>query len=1370
MASAQSSFEGAGEGEDSSEPDIFERVPNLFRLLDLIDEHGSGGIVEKIVIDQNSLHRLLNTVQPGSYDSVSKINFKSLDNLSIKAIGLYGIRSEIIKYLRQARCLDDNTTELLFDQLASTGSSASTLRSGLYFILELGSEETVSLCKQAYIVYWPEESTWDDQAASSSVRRNRVTFMRYLSKLAEQTVALVSPKQANNFVWDTGARNKDLPADQANEDDDESRLFSFKVSKSLEQEEDAIPHPGFSVAIESKHLAKNAGMENVQFVPGEQKVGLLVSIDEPSRMEEIKFSNELINQMSLEKKIKSNMPRIQIGEVNCEELMFLAKHGLREMHPAPFQKFERCMRKDKATRSEMEEADNKKVNKIIDGDTSKIRQEVQNIIRSLYDQLYPSLHVTMDMSHTVEASAILHSRYSKLSRVEADIKRKFSLDRVTDERFQDLKAKWLFLQEFLTADPILSEEEQADFVNDVLNGTYQPHDSKTSEKNQGGGITGIWRTIGSLVTPSLIQDTKPRPARAPQSISDPPFVALLRPLQESFPVLGEITNQIYERLEANLLKVENRLIPEHVGKVISAERKHQLEAASQARSINSRRQQDEAFQELIQELRDAMASTAPQQTWVDSVEKISHTHTYTWNTKDHQAQYRWSGTHMTARGPQTRHLVYPLELTEQDSQRCQADETHVPKPKIETRHKFEFTLSTKRNIEFVQLVRDKCLVVISEKGKSHIYIDDNLSLDQSINVKQGKVTLNHDSLGGPHCLFAFDQATRLLAIVHGGKEPKLSVYIFDELFAGLRSRGSPIPLKGWYDAKVSIDKVCFVPGTEEVCLVENSGRARIFSLISQAFRPAALQISSRVTDAVSAPDGSCLFVIVAERDSRERLLAFHWASFGKNQNGIHVADIPPSDAPRVVTRLEGRGRNHLLSLSAATHRASSVAIQVKQKITEFAFKSNQDDTRVIAAETFNNSLIDCHYEVWTRFPVVPAVSRCTLSQIDRHPRQLVFQSAVPLTDLGGYFARMISSFERTTRKPMDGTLAAITVSSSTDGEASLSDAVSEFSFGSFIVELLCLIPLHLAITRDNRFIPLKDGVWDPAYERTLLGADVPAIIDALSLGWYESLFQSYMATKLVRVVSSMGEQSVGKSYCLNHFADTSFAGSAMRTTEGVWLSCTPTESYLLVSLDFEGVHSIERSAQEDALLVLFNTAISNMVLFRNNFALSRDIAGLFTSFQSSAMVLDPNANKGLFNSTLAIIIKDVTNSDAKDIVKEFSLKFRQIVEREQDQNFISRLHRGHIQIIPWPVINSPGFYTLFRQLRAKLDQQKFTHGTAGAFLHNIKTLMAKIKAQDWGALDQNLAAHRAQQLLERLPRALCDGCTDEGPLKASLRS
>lgn len=122
------------------------------------------------------------------------------------------------------------------------------------------------------------------------------------------------------------------------------------------------------------------------------------------------------------------------------------------------------------------------------------------------------------------------------------------------------------------------------------------------------------------------------------------------------------------------------------------------------------------------------------------------------------------------------------------------------------------------------------------------------------------------------------------------------------------------------------------------------------------------------------------------------------------------------------------------------------------------------------------------------------------------------------------------------------------------------------------------------------------------------------------------------------------------------------------------MALTPTDDYLIVALDFEGkqwsiegiafsplnqihllsgVHSIERSAQEDTLLVLFNTAISNLVIFRTNFALSRDITGLFQSFQSSSSVLDPAANPSLFQSTLAIVIKDVVDNDKTEITREY---------------------------------------------------------------------------------------------------------------------
>ena len=46
------------------------------------------------------------------------------------------------------------------------------LRSGLYLLRPPEDSHGV-----VYVIYWPEETTWDDDAISS-VRRNRYTFIR----------------------------------------------------------------------------------------------------------------------------------------------------------------------------------------------------------------------------------------------------------------------------------------------------------------------------------------------------------------------------------------------------------------------------------------------------------------------------------------------------------------------------------------------------------------------------------------------------------------------------------------------------------------------------------------------------------------------------------------------------------------------------------------------------------------------------------------------------------------------------------------------------------------------------------------------------------------------------------------------------------------------------------------------------------------------------------------------------------------------------------------------------------------------------------------------------------------------------------------
>ncbi|KAG8939992.1 hypothetical protein FRC04_005697 [Tulasnella sp. 424] len=359
---------------------------------------------------------------------------------------------------------------------------------------------------------------------------------------------------------------------------------------------------------------------------------------------------------------------------------------------------------------------------------------------------------------------------------------------------------------------------------------------------------------------------------------------------------------------------------------------------------------------------------------------------------------------------------------------------------------------------------------------------------------------------------------------------------------------------------------------------------------------------------------------------------------------------------------------------------------------------------------------------------------------------------------------MTQDFTRQSHKPVGRSLLDIKVQVLPVADAIWDRAdTSICKAGEWFVELICLIPIHIAVARDNRFVPLKDGVSGDSFNQDLLGSGVAEMIDLISLGPYEAILGSYMATKPVRVVSSMGEQSVGKSFSLNHLVDTSFAGSAMRTTEGVWLSLCPTKDQLVVAMDFEGVHSLERTAQEDMLLVLFNAAISNLIMFRNNFALNRNVANMFTSFQASAGLFDPDNNPKLFKGLLAIIIKDVLDADKKEIVEEFSSKFNQIVHREQGGNFITVLHDNQLAVLPWDVIRSKEFYTRFSKLSKHLFKQRSTHANAGEFLLTLKTLMAKLTAQDWGAIDHTLIKYRTSILQASLKQALISGRGEIGP-------
>ena len=80
-----------------------------------------------------------------------------------------------LRILRKIDPLFDSASKLLVDSDVQLRTQPA-LRSGLYIVT---MPEQTEGSHQIFVVYWPEQTTWDDSAASS-VRRNRITFMRFV--------------------------------------------------------------------------------------------------------------------------------------------------------------------------------------------------------------------------------------------------------------------------------------------------------------------------------------------------------------------------------------------------------------------------------------------------------------------------------------------------------------------------------------------------------------------------------------------------------------------------------------------------------------------------------------------------------------------------------------------------------------------------------------------------------------------------------------------------------------------------------------------------------------------------------------------------------------------------------------------------------------------------------------------------------------------------------------------------------------------------------------------------------------------------------------------------------------------------------------
>ncbi|KAH9171596.1 hypothetical protein EDB89DRAFT_2243400, partial [Lactarius sanguifluus] len=1377
--------------------DLFLSVKGVYPLLDLITEQGSSGLVDKIVIAQQSLQEFINALSPGAYSSITKVNFKILDDIVLKPLGIYGSKEEIVRFLREIKAIDDNTAQEVLVSSTSNGhaagSSEPVLRSGLYVVRSFLSTSEV----QAYVVYWPEDTTWDDHAASP-VQRNRVTFMRYLSKLCDQLICLLSSEHSRAIAWGDDGDRADREGDDDDSDGksidsektDSNRFFHFEVAKTKDQEENVVVREGFvcsSPAVTSfpaRHKMSSPLIVNQApppewdtnlraFCPallhGEKVQGFMTTTFVPARtiVEPFSHDHQTADQISL-RLVRDAVLYLPEKFDNASSRSLVTVMGLRTR----FQKEYEAWKK----KEEMRPSYSQRINpqrkaethaKIEDPENiwPKVRRHVVSELLNTFPSLQRESFLPADPTdprndpnneeNWLRNQLLNHSRFKKLLRGNIHGTDLGKCLRVSE--FQFKKNRMMFLQ-LLN----LGSQNAKDLQN--VKGAQDAKDSQDTKGPEGAEDSENAKSPSADLTRSVADEQQDEKT----TLAD----AILKQKDEK-------TTLAY--LEE--FKMEDKgIISRILGFFRSASEQEELWqiAKNRARSISDSQflselktipfdhylhgtavdVEETAYDILTKQVDTSVSAISRQILWSNFVRQVkevskqrstSGTAVYLDHFEIRKASftrdtYYISGRKEFLREAEIEHRIHLLHLRADERQKVQLDTSYVPVPILEERLTHSFCVSSSTVVKYVHLLEGGRILVglIDSHGNIEIYVESLSHIDAAIQRRSFARLFHRDKIGET-CLFVLDESKRILA-VYSSARMQLHIFAFEDERGSLRGMGPAIDLLPFYNNGESIVHACFVHCHEEILCHERS-----------------------------------TLPLMDRKEGASSVTAYHWTTFASTDGiPITLPDFPVDLDAVLLTSIVNRNNIYLIGLDVTSQTCRSVVLDITCKATEFTFQAERSKAPTnYGKEITHNCFIDCHSEVWTRFPVVAAVKRRTItSSSERQPRTLTFVTDDDQHPFSSKFSEMTRSFTTTSRKPTGDVLKDITVTArpfNAFERAFLSSSewpVSRFRAGEWLADLLCLIPIHIAITHENRFVPLKDGVLSAQLEISLLGAEVNRIVDSLSIGWYESIFQSYWASKPVKVVSSMGEQSVGKSFTLNHLVDTSFAGSAMRTTEGVWLSVSPTDDALIVALDFEGVHSLERSAQEDTLLVLFNTAISNLVLFRNNFALSRDITGLFQSFQSSASILDPASNPSLFQSTLLVIIKDVLDSDAVEVTKEprFSLKFQKIVEDEQDSNFITRLHAGKLKIIPWPVIESKEFYKLFSKVKKTLDQQPTSHHTAGEFLQRLKTLMAKLKANDWGAMSQTMAMHRANSLLDILPNALETGFSEVDPEPVPLKN
>ncbi|CAG8611384.1 17013_t:CDS:10, partial [Acaulospora morrowiae] len=719
------------------------------------------------------------------------------------------------------------------------------------------------------VIHWPEPGCYEENI-SSQRKKNMINLHRYLTRLTDHQLCLMSEFDLECFIWNSENDGKD-----DSDEENEGVYYEYEVKKSQEEQEDFEIFPGFQINLPQQIISdirdgyplQPTVVESVtsQTLITKKKINatskmFLVAFETKYKYFKEEFSKRLYGYAL---RISKNM--------SIKNLEILIKNGLPEMEEELLDSYRKKL-EDVKMQIELKKAQER----------GSIKEDAEIFTKYVWKKLrqeYIEFELLIDKELTNNSATPQVPDDETMKQSIENIKCKHSVKcdqieealKINSKKWKELKKRYILLKDFIqnvysenismdqggdTQSQLSNEQvrqsmcqavfemfmdEELDYYRLIRKYCWSPYQKRMKKVSS---PMELWTYLVRIAN-SKANITENYVESLVITTADKKFIKEITSIE-----FESLSNQKHELTDIFLKEYKRwrkEIFPKNIQEIVPrCDGSYMREVTKKFDSEYLRSKEiieEEEFNGICKEIENKFPTG-----------------------------YYVSYEIETIQPDQLRITIYPTSIGERDNLLLSED---IPTPKF-NKNSDDFGNSFQINLEAHEIrnisqFENKFFLALwnNKENQLEIYFDTASRLSLSLQSAPFKILYPEKST-----LISVNEPKRLIGL-YDISSGVLNIYAFDEKFVKLLPRIINVQLVQWYDNTVpKIQQFFFLKNTEDICFVEKNGRSRVYMIALNQFRPGLLLLPPDSFKVLSTPDGACIVAftkdIVLEQENENK--------------------------------------------------------------------------------------------------------------------------------------------------------------------------------------------------------------------------------------------------------------------------------------------------------------------------------------------------------------------------------------------------------------------------------------------------------------------------------------------------------------------